>query len=94
MFDKESLHAQVENTHGYHRPEYQETMDTMGMLRGMFKALGHTLVDSCPASRELSLALTNLDECNMWAIAALARHEPDLQSHAPNTTSHPLQDST
>ncbi len=80
-FDKESLHAQVENTHAYHRPNYQETMDKMGMLRGMFLTLGHTLVDECPASRELSIALTKLDECNMAAIAALARHEPALGLH-------------
>lgn len=86
--DAEKLHEQVERTHGYHRPEFQETMDAMGEIRNACKALGHLLVDKCPISRELSLALTSLDDVNMKAIAALARFEPE--GERPNVTSHPL----
>lgn len=91
MANKVDLHDQVDRSHSYHRPEFQETMDAMGELREGFRQLGHQLVDMCPFSRELSLALTNLDDANMWAIAALARHEPD-DGMAPNTTSHPKPD--
>ena len=33
------------------------------------------LVDECPDSRELSVALTKLEEAVMWANAAIARNE-------------------
>lgn len=88
MITKDQLHEQVDRTHSYHRPEFQETMDAMGQIRDTCKALGHQLVDTCPISRELSLALTKLDDVNMYAIAALARFEPD-EGKSPNTISHP-----
>lgn len=89
QYKRESQHDQVEQTFAYHRPEYQETMDEMGALRGHFKAMGHHIVDACPDSRERSLALSRLDEACMYSIAALARHEPVPVSQEPNTTSHP-----
>lgn len=88
--NKRSLHDQVDQAHSYHRPEHQETMDTMGEIRSLFAELGHELVESCPISRELSIALHHLDDANMYAIAALERHEPDPDVPGPNTTSHPL----
>lgn len=92
-FDKESMYQQVEHTHSYHRPQHQETMDKMGWLRDQFKSVGHSVVDLCPSSREASLALTHLDQANMWAIAALARHEETPKDGgSPNTTSHPSHD--
>lgn len=90
-FSDEAAREQVERSHAYHRPKFQETMDTMGVIREGFKRLAHDLVTNVPASRERSLALTALDEGNMWAIAGLARHEPD--GHEPNTTSHPAPQS-
>ena len=35
------------------------------------------MIRLCPLSRELSLALTALEESCMWAIASLARNEPE-----------------
>lgn len=87
-FNDEAAHAQVDKSHSYHRPRYGETMDAMGYLRNLHAEVGHAIVNTVPASQERSLALTALDECNMWAIAGLARHEP--QGEEPNTTSHPL----
>lgn len=86
-FSDEAAHKQVDEAHAYHRPNFQETMDRMGALREEFRSLGHLIVDTCPASRERSVALTAIDKANMYAIAALARHEPE--GEAPNTTSHP-----
>lgn len=85
--DKSTLKAQIELSHAYHRPEFQETMDAMGVLRDAFWVTANEVVERCPVSREMSLALTHLDEANMWAIAALARHEP--KGVAANITSHP-----
>lgn len=33
------------------------------------------IISSCPASRELSLALTKIEEAVFWANAAIARNE-------------------
>lgn len=88
---KDDLHDQVDMAHKYHRPKYQETMEAMGEIREAFLITGHTIINNCPISRELSLALTELDNACMHAIAALARHEPIGQSS--NVTSHPLPES-
>ncbi len=48
--------------------KYEEIRETLGMV-----ALG--LHQSCPASRELSLALTHLEEVGFWANASIARNE-------------------
>lgn len=74
---KADLYEQVKRTHGYHRPNFQETMDAMGELRNLFENLAVNVVRKCPKSREMSLALTYLDIANMFAIAALARFEPE-----------------
>lgn len=92
---KESLHEQVDRTHDYHRPGYQETMDNMAQIRQLCKKLGHRMIDLCPISRELSTALTELDYVGMLAIAALARHEEEPEGGGtPNATSNPSPDAS
>jgi hypothetical protein len=49
-------------------PRYQE-------IRGRAELLALRLCQLCPESRELSLALTKLDEVVFWANAAIARRE-------------------
>lgn len=44
-------------------------------IRGSAKALAILLISHCPASRELSLALTKLEEVIFWANASIARNE-------------------
>lgn len=44
-------------------------------VRQLCRAVALELVTTCPASRELSLALTNLEQVCMWANAAIARHQ-------------------
>lgn len=39
------------------------------------KKLGRRILDSCPESRERALAITNLEQTTMWAVAAIAREE-------------------
>lgn len=64
----------VENIFTYHAPKegqprkYEE-------LRVATKHLAYLICDHCPDSRERSLALTKMEECNMWANAAIARNE-------------------
>lgn len=47
----------------------------MDLARERIIALGEGLERDLPPSRELSLALTKLEECCYWAIAAIARNQ-------------------
>ena len=44
-------------------------------ILSMAEDYARQLTTQCPESRELSLALTKLEECTMWAIASIARNE-------------------
>jgi hypothetical protein len=44
-------------------------------LRGFAKAFAIALTEYCPESRELSLALTKVEEASMWGNAAIARND-------------------
>jgi hypothetical protein len=43
-------------------------------IRAKARELAQFIADTCPESRETSLALTKLDEVSMAANAAIARH--------------------
>lgn len=68
----EETSTEIETRFTYHKPtetqarRYEE-------IRGEAKALAVLLNGYCPPSRELSLALTHLEETVMWANAAIAR---------------------
>ena len=58
----------------YHSPkEYQPVRYETIRQKGY--ELASLLMVTCPRSRELSLALTKLEEVVMWANAAIARNE-------------------
>ena len=65
---------QIQKAFTYHAPKgdqpkrYQE-------IRATAAAFAMYLVEVCPDSRELSLALTKLEEAVMWANASIARNE-------------------
>lgn len=71
MATVEEMHARIENDFGFHpangmsRPLHEAT-------RIQFKAVAHWIIDSVPAGREQSLALTTLQEAQMWTNAAIA----------------------
>lgn len=48
-------------------PRYHE-------LRAAAKAFAELIAEACPASRERSLAFTNLEQVVMWANASIARN--------------------
>jgi hypothetical protein len=58
----------------YHAPKGDQT-ERYGYIRNGFAALAFMLDDKCPDSRELSLAMTHLEQACMWANAAIARNE-------------------
>ena len=65
--------ADLENRFTYHPPKphqpkiYEE-------IRNTGKELARLINASCPESRELSLAVTKVEEAVFWANAAIARH--------------------
>ena len=66
------LKARITNDFGYHRAT-DLTTPMHESVRANFRILALALVDIMPTtSRELSLALTALQEAQMWANAAIA----------------------
>jgi hypothetical protein len=70
--------ARIANDFVYHKPieglgqaERYETIRKLGL------DMATTLLSLCPPSRELSVALTNLDQVVFWSNAAIARNEKE-----------------
>lgn len=58
----------------YHAPKPGQP-ERYTRLRDAAKTFAELIVSEVPASREQSLALTNLEEAVMWANAGIARNE-------------------
>ena len=65
--------AEITEAFTYHAPDGQQAA-AYEDLRANAKAMAEGMVEMCPESRELSLALTKLREAVMWANAAIALH--------------------
>jgi hypothetical protein len=76
----EEQRARIDNTFTYHPPGGDQIPRYVS-VRHMGRLLAIELCQLCPPSRELSLALTNLEQAVFWANAAIARNEP--QTPAP-----------
>lgn len=64
----------IENNFIYHAPKEGQPKRYED-VRQAAKDFAEMLSMLCPPSRELSLALTNLEQSVMWANAAIARNE-------------------
>lgn len=58
-------------------------------IRQRARELVELIVAEAPASRELSLAVTKIEEAVMWANAAIARRSGDKLPKRPNPTPNP-----
>lgn len=65
---------QVENSFTYHPPKPGQ-QERYTAIRAKAKDLALLILEATPASREQSLALTELESSVMWANAAIARNE-------------------
>ena len=63
----------LENRFTFHAPKDGQPQTYEG-LRSIALNYARTIDEQCPDSREKSLALTHLEECVMWANAAIARN--------------------
>jgi hypothetical protein len=64
----------IKNNFVYHAP-VGDQVQRYEWIREGAKVYAEFLIAVCPLSRELSLALTNLEQAVMWANAAIARNE-------------------
>lgn len=62
-------------TYAHHFPS-PASVDVIAELRGAFSRLHEQIEASCPASRERSVALTNLETTAMWAIKSVVCNDP------------------
>jgi len=68
------INQQFENNFTYHAPKEGQGAK-YELIRGEAKKLAYLLDENCPKSRELSLAITHLEEVVFWGNAAIARNE-------------------
>lgn len=71
------LVVRVANDFTFH-PSTPEQARRYEFLREKTKLLAFDFLRQCPESRELSLALTKLEEAVMFANAAIARNEKEV----------------
>lgn len=64
----------LENRFTYHAPKENQAA-RYSAIRAEVRDLALYLGENCPPSRELSLALTHLEEAVFWANASIARNE-------------------
>lgn len=62
---------QIDNIFTYHSPKEGQP-EKYTKIRDKAKELAHILNAECPESREKSLAITNLQQCTMFANASIA----------------------
>lgn len=70
-----SVIERITATYAYHPPRTEERVIAHERVRALFTNLALELEELMPASREASLAHTNLQYASMCAHAALAIHE-------------------
>ena len=58
------------STFDYQKPT-DEQIPRIERIREAYKTLLETIERECPASRPLSVAITNLEQSGMWAIKAI-----------------------
>lgn len=68
--------ADLTNRFEYHPPVTPEIGDLHGDVRGKFLYFARWANKNLPPGRELSLAITKLEESMMWMNAAIARNQP------------------
>lgn len=72
----QKVYDRLENNFTYHRP-FGSQPERYETIRAKAKELAEVLAALCPESRELSVALTELETSIMWANASIARNEKE-----------------
>lgn len=67
--------VEIANRFAYHPPSTEDVAENHEYIRSLCWNLANSLNNVCPESRELSLALTKVEEAMFWANAAVARNQ-------------------
>jgi hypothetical protein len=70
-----AINPDLEKRFTHHPPKDETQVARYTDIRDVAKSFSYALCDACPQSRELSLALTHLEEVVFWANASIARNE-------------------
>ena len=73
MKSSEMNQEQIDNNFKHHEPSWSQA-DTYVEIRNTAKVFAELINKKCPKSRELSIALTKLEESVMWANTSIARN--------------------
>ena len=73
---EQKVFDRLNNDFVYHKPIGNQP-ERYEHIRAKAKELAETLVALCPQSRELSVALTELETSIFWANASIARNEKE-----------------
>ncbi len=76
----------LSKTFAYHIPS-EEGLKAVNKIRIGFTMLENLLKELCPASRELAVYLTNLEQAGMWAIKSVTHND---SNSSPLTQTLPL----
>lgn len=68
----------IANSFAYHKPS-SEGLTHITNLREGFSDLYQQIMNGCPASRERSVALTELESAAMWAIKSVVLNDPNSE---------------
>lgn len=71
----QTMEAGVQKPYAYHKPG-DEGLLKITQLRRCFSDADKLVKELCPASRERSVALTELETTAMWAIKAIVLNDP------------------
>jgi hypothetical protein len=63
-------------SYAHHKPS-DEAVEKIRMLRQAFSDLDDLITSTAPASRERSVAITNLETAAMWAIKSIVVNDPE-----------------
>jgi uncharacterized membrane protein affecting hemolysin expression len=66
----------LDNRFTYHQPK-NNSVAAFVQIRQTAKNLAELINNQCPDSREMSLAITKLEECVFWANASITRYQED-----------------
>lgn len=69
----DELQDRIKNDFRHHSPPDPESGEPLTRIRSGLQEAALFLTDECPPGRELSLALTKLEEAMFWANASIAR---------------------
>lgn len=76
----EDLHQRIERDFTNYAPADDRVINRFLAIRVRAKDFAHTCVDLCPPSRELSMALTDIERGMQAAVSAIARNQNRLPS--------------